>query len=95
MSLNLYAMDTETGEEIYLHQTPTWVTEMCLVSYLYDKDNFRKQRTWKDTRKIYLDWCYSFTQGTFKNGDAQKAKEDFERHRKRIMSYKKIKFYTL
>jgi len=95
MSMNLNGRVVKTGEEVMLRQTPTWLSYMCVDHWKKDKNGFSKQRHWKDTRKLYLDWCSSFTQGVFKVGEAEIEKEWFEDHRDYIMSLGKIEWWVM
>ena len=89
MSMNLIA--TSKNGEVNLWQTPTWVSYMCLESWKMAKDGYPKNRHWKDTRKIYLDWCYSYTQGVF-DTDGTDMRKVYKEHKDYIMSLGKLKF---
>ena len=89
MSMNLQAK-TKSGEEIYLWQTPTWVTDCCLYNHK------GKQRKWKDTRLLYAEWVRSRTQGVFLDvEEAQNLRDSVKEHLDELYSYKKLKFYVV
>ena len=93
MSINLVAFDKSTGREISLLQTPTWVTDMCLFSWKTDNAGRQKQRHWKDTRKIYLDWVGSRTKMVFQSREEYEDEVEFvEEHKAYIMSFNKIEW---
>ncbi len=94
MSMNLNA-NNKKGETVRLWQTPTWVTYMCIDSWKKDKSGYCKQRKWKDTRKLYLDWCYSSTQGVFRDNEGEEAFKRYTEHVEYIMSQGKIKFWVM
>jgi len=93
MSINLEATVKNTGEEVNLWQTPTWVTEMCLYSYKKNKKGEYKKRHWKDTRALYLAWVKSHTQGAFYSSeDASDMQEIVKTHQAYIMSLGKLEW---
>ena len=88
MSISLTAFDKSTGREVYLFKTPTWVTEMCLISWKTKRGKHRL-RHWKDTRKIYLDWADSRTEQVFHSTEEYK-KEFIDTHKANIMSFDEL-----
>jgi len=93
MSMNLNATDKQ-GNPVHLWQTPTWVSYMCIESWKKAEDGDPKNRHWKDTRKIYLDWCYSYTQGVFYS-DGTAIRKVYQNHKDYIMSLGKLKFWVM
>ena len=94
MSMNLNGKIKKTGEYVILMQTPTWVSYMVTDSWKKDENNIPKNRHWKDTRKLYLDWCYSLTLG-MKTEEESKYQEDwFKQHKKYIMGLGKIEWFV-
>ena len=89
MSMNLYA-ETKDGKEVKLWQTPTWITDCCLVGH---DDKIRK---WKDTRHLYSEWVRSHTQGRFESEEeSQNERDRVSRHLKDLYSHKRLNFYML
>ncbi len=89
MSMNLY-VETEDGKEINLWQTPTWVTDMCLINH---KQKYRK---WKDTRYLYLEWVKSHTQGRWDSTEeADDMRSRVQGQINALTDVGKLKFYTM
>ena len=96
MSMNLNGRVKKTGEDVVLRQTPTWVSYMCIESWeKTKKKGYYKQRHWKDTRKLYLDWCASFTQGVKAQEEHEEEQEWYNEHKKYIMSLGKIEWWVM
>lgn len=101
MSMNLNAKDKH-GQTVHLWQTPTWVSYMCINSWKKNKKGYYKQRHWKDTRKLYLDWCKSRCEGRSFTYDPKKGinelkdcEDNLKEHVEYIMSFKKLKFWVM
>ena len=84
MSVNLYS------KEVYLWQTPTWLTNVALY------DHKGKTRHWKDTRNIYLEWVKTTTTGVWDDPDALRYQSEIvKQHIEEIMACKKIKWCAI
>ena len=98
MSMNLHAED-ENGREIELWQTPTWVTYMCIDSWKQNgsgKNSNPLQRKWKDTRKLYLEWVRSRTQGVWKSTEEYEDMRDTVKlHVDEVMNAGKLTFFIM
>ncbi len=95
MSMNLHVED-DTGYEIDLWQTPTWVTDMCLFSWKINKEGYRQQRKWEDTLIIYLDWVRSHSQGRWDSvEESQDMQDRISSHVKELNEAGVLKFYSM
>lgn len=87
--MNLHAED-ESGRELNLWQTPTWVSYMCLLNHKNER------RKWKDTRHIYLEWVKSNSQGSFASiEESDEIGERVKSQVKEVMDAGKLEFYVM
>ncbi len=87
--MNLH-VETKDGKEIDLWQTPTWVTDMCLINHK------QESRKWKDTRHLYLEWVKSRTQGVWDSiEEAEDMRERVQEQIDDLTDVGKLKFYAI
>lgn len=75
MSFNLTLHDVESGQQVELWQTPTWVTYMCLS---YNPETAEPDGGHEGVRRRYGYWVSSHLNGSWKDH------EELEDERQRI-----------
>ena len=90
MSLNLTLHDEETGEEIFLWQTPTWVTEICLS---YDPVTKEPDGGQEGVRRRYIRWIKAQLNGIWHTEEElETQKEKVEQHLEKVNAVKRPHF---
>ena len=82
MSMNLHA--SVGGEELFLMQTPSYVTDMCVVD---SEGTLRNDLTGKEAKRalhIYVQWVQSQYQGPYKS--QEEADDDYQDYKEHLSS---------
>lgn len=90
MSLNLTLTDSETGNDIDLWQTPTFITWMCLS---YNPKTKKPDGGQEGVRRRYLQWVASKLNGVWTDKEELEYMEQrIKEHTKEVLSVKKPEF---